>query len=150
MYWIIIAIILFIIEMCTGTFYLLIISASFASAGLAWWLFETSSDTNAMIAIFCSVLGIIFVRFWLKKRQHTRHDSESFNHALNCNQPVVLVKPLQDHLWEVQYRGTIWQAYLQNETKAKIGTVAYITGQKGNTLFINLTPTTKLGENKIV
>jgi membrane protein implicated in regulation of membrane protease activity len=42
MIWFIVALILFVLEMFSGTFYLLVISASLLSAGLAEWLLQTS------------------------------------------------------------------------------------------------------------
>ncbi|MDF7675885.1 NfeD family protein [Neisseriaceae bacterium ESL0693] len=149
MYWIIAAVVLFIIEMFTGTFYLLIISASLASAGLSAWLFQTSQNTNALIAILCSIAGILFMRFWLKKRQPSP-SAELFTQAIDDGQPVVLYKPLADNLWQVQYRGTVWQACLQDAKEAKPGSIAYITGQKGNVLFISLNPDTTLENIKNV
>ncbi|WP_156471545.1 NfeD family protein [Snodgrassella sp. CFCC 13594] len=47
MYWFIAAVLLFVAEMLMGTFYLLVVSASFISAGLAQWLLGTSLGVNA-------------------------------------------------------------------------------------------------------
>ena len=64
MVWCIIALVLFVLEMFTGTFYLLIISASMFSASLSEWLFHTSTITNNLIAATLSIIGILIVRLW--------------------------------------------------------------------------------------
>ena len=68
MFWLIAAVLLFVAEMFMGTFYLLVVSASFVSAGLAEWLLGTPTAVNVSIASLFSVIGIILVRRWQKSR----------------------------------------------------------------------------------
>ncbi|KES12415.1 NfeD-like protein, partial [Snodgrassella alvi SCGC AB-598-O02] len=64
MVWCISALLLFLVELFSGTFYLLVISAAMLSSGLSEWLFNTSTITNMIIATAFSVIGIVIVRLW--------------------------------------------------------------------------------------
>lgn len=136
MIWCILALVLFVLEMFSGTFYLLVISASFLSAGLAEWLLHTSNNTNAILATVFSLIGIIIVRVWQKK--HPRENKAKESDSPDYGQIVILSKPLTDGLWQVQYRGTIWQARFIQPTHAKAGDTAQIISHNGN--ILSLTP----------
>lgn len=139
MYWLIAAVILFIIEMVVGTFYLLIICASLVSVALASYFFHTSLVINNLIAITFSILGILAVRYWQK--MHKSENTESTAAQPDYGQAVILEHAISDQLWQVYYRGTYWQArFIQTET-AKIGESAFIIGHQGNTLLIQRYPT---------
>lgn len=140
MIWCILALALFVIEMFSGTFYLLVISASFLSAGLAEWLLHTSNNTNAILATFFSLIGIIIVRVWQKK--HPRENKAKASDSPDYGQIVILSKPLTSDLWQVQYRGTIWQARFTQPTHAKAGDTAHIISHNGNILNLTLSAST--------
>lgn len=135
MMWFIAAVLLFVAEMFIGTFYLLVISASFISAGLAEWLLGTSTTVNISIASVFSIIGIFLVRRWQKSR--TPRAQEQTDDDLDLGQTVVLAHALPDGLWLVRYRGTEWQAQLDGAS-AHSGDKAQITGRHGNVLRIAL------------
>lgn len=144
MYWLMAAVGLFIIEMFAGTFYLLIVSAAFASTAIASFLFSFSNTINTAIAIFFSIVGIIIVACWQKKFKHKNPNLPA--NITDFGQQVILQHPLPSNLWQVQYRGTIWEAKLQNSETASSGESAYIVGHQGNTLIITTsTPSTLQG-----
>lgn len=130
MYWLIAAVILVVAEMFFGTFYLLVVSAALACAGLAQWLFGTSPAVNAGIAAVMSVIGIALVLRWHKK--HHRSALQVAHDDLDLGQTVVLEHPTADGLWLVRYRGTQWQAELTGT--AAPGATARIVGRHGNVL----------------
>ncbi|PIT13979.1 NfeD family protein [Snodgrassella alvi] len=134
MIWCIAALILFVLEMFSGTFYLLVISASLMSAGLAEWLLQTSNNINILIASAFSIIGIIIVRLWQK--QHPRENKAKASDNPDYGQTVVLTQPLTDDLWQVHYRGTTWQARFTQPTSAKAGDSAQIISHNGNILNI--------------
>lgn len=134
MIWCIAALVLFVLEMFSGTFYMLVISASLLSAGLAEWLLKTSESVNAVIAIVFSILGITIVRAWQKK--HPRENMAKPSDDPDYGQTVILTQLLPDGLWQVHYRGTIWQARFNNPTDAKSGDSAQIISHQGNILNI--------------
>ncbi|PIT45310.1 hypothetical protein BHC46_02290 [Snodgrassella alvi] len=135
MIWFIVALILFVLEMFSGTFYLLVISASLLSAGLAEWLLQTSNNVNAVIATVFSIVGIIIVRLW--QQNHPRENKAKASDNPDYGQTVVLTKPLANDLWQVHYRGTTWQARFIQPTTAKTGDNAQIISHNGN--ILNLT-----------
>ena len=136
MYWLIAAVILVILEMFVGTFYLLVIAAALASVGLTEWLFATGMEFNlALLGVLC--LGGIFLARRYQKRRASDH--VQVNLPLDINQAVKIEQHLHDNVYQVHYRGTVWQAQLQDTQDIDIGQTAYISARQGNVLFIRST-----------
>ena len=136
MYWLIAAVILVVLEMFVGTFYLLVIAAALASVGLTEWLFATGMEFNlALLGVLC--LGGIFLARRYQKRRASDH--VQINLPLDINQAVKIEQHLHDNVYQVHYRGTVWQAQLQDTQDIGIGQTAYISARQGNVLFIRST-----------
>ena len=137
MYWLIAAVILVVLEMFVGTFYLLVIAAALASVGLTEWLFATGMEFNlALLGVLC--LGGIFLARRYQKRRASDH--VQVNLPLDINQAVKIEQHLHDNVYQVHYRGTVWQAQLQDtQQDIGIGQTAYISARQGNVLFIRST-----------
>ncbi len=137
MYWLIAAVILVVLEMFVGTFYLLVIAAALASVGLTEWLFATGMEFNlALLGVLC--LGGIFLARRYQKRRASDH--VQVNLPLDINQAVKIEQHLHDNVYQVHYRGTVWQAQLQDtQQDIGIGQTAYISSRQGNVLFIRST-----------
>ena len=136
MYWLIAAVILVVLEMFVGTFYLLVIAAALASVGLTEWLFATGMEFNlALLGVLC--LGGIFLARRYQKRRASDH--VQVNLPLDINQAVKIEQHLHDNVYQVNYRGTVWQAQLQDTQDIGIGQPAYISARQGNVLFIRST-----------
>ena len=136
MYWLIAAVILVVLEMFVGTFYLLVIAAALASVGLTEWLFATGMEFNlALLGVLC--LGGIFLARRYQKRRASDH--VQINLPLDINQAVKIEQHLHDNVYQVHYRGTVWQAQLQDTQNINIGQTAYISARQGNVLFIRST-----------
>ena len=136
MYWLIAAVILVILEMFVGTFYLLVIAAALASVGLTEWLFATGIEFNlGLLGVLC--LGGIFLARRYQKRRAASH--VQVNLPLDVNQAVKVEQHLHDNVYQVHYRGTVWQAQLQDTQNINIGQTAYISGRQGNVLHIRST-----------
>ena len=136
MYWLIAAVILVVLEMFVGTFYLLVIAAALASVGLTEWLFATGMEFNlALLGVLC--LGGIFLARRYQKRRASDH--VQVNLPLDINQAVKIEQHLHDNVYQVHYRGTVWQAQLQDTQNINIGQTAYISARQGNVLFIRST-----------
>ena len=135
-YWLIAAVILVVLEMFVGTFYLLVIAAALASVGLTEWLFATGMEFNlALLGVLC--LGGIFLARRYQKRRASDH--VQVNLPLDINQAVKIEQHLHDNVYQVHYRGTVWQAQLQDTQDIGIGQTAYISSRQGNVLFIRST-----------
>ena len=136
MYWLIAAVILVVLEMFVGTFYLLVIAAALASVGLTEWLFATGMEFNlALLGVLC--LGGIFLARRYQKRRASDH--VQINLPLDINQAVKIEQHLHDNVYQVHYRGTVWQAQLQDTQDINIGQTAYISARQGNVLLIRST-----------
>lgn len=136
MYWLIAAVILVVLEMFVGTFYLLVIAAALASVGLTEWLFATGMEFNlALLGVLC--LGGIFLARRYQKRRASDH--VQVNLPLDINQAVKIEQHLHDNVYQVHYRGAVWQAQLQDTQDICIGQTAYISARQGNVLFIRST-----------
>jgi membrane protein implicated in regulation of membrane protease activity len=135
-YWLIAAVILVVLEMFVGTFYLLVIAAALASVGLTEWLFATGMEFNlALLGVLC--LGGIFLARRYQKRRASDH--VQVNLPLDINQAVKIEQHLHDNVYQVHYRGTVWQAQLQDTQNINIGQTAYISARQGNVLLIRST-----------
>lgn len=135
MYWFIAAVLLFVAEMLMGTFYLLVVSASFVSAGLAQWLLGTSVGVSALIASLFSIVGIVLVRRWQK--QHRQQFGHNTADDPDKEQLVILMAEQPGGLWLVRYRGAQWQArFPHSNHHAHSGDTARISGKDGNVLLL--------------
>ena len=132
MYWLMAAAVMITIEVMVGTFYLLVVAAALASVGLTEWLFQTPLSVNlGLFALLCLV-GIPLARRFQKQRSQRQHPS---NQPLDVGQNVLVEKHLHHNIYQVKYRGTIWQAQLE-AGQAVSGQTAYIYAQEGNVLLI--------------
>ena len=52
---------------------------------------------------------------------------------------VKIEQHLHDNVYQVHYRGTVWQAQLQDTQNINIGQTAYISARQGNVLLIRST-----------
>jgi membrane protein implicated in regulation of membrane protease activity len=137
--WLIAAFSLVIIELVTGTFYLLVLGlagfagAAVAAAGLS---FGWQAVTSALVAL----AGVVYVHHWRKK---SSAESKSAPFSVDAGQPAVFeswVKRESRHA-RVRYRDTSWDAVIEGDTlaDAQPGEVFYVVSANGNTLKISKT-----------
>lgn len=131
-YWIIAAIIIFIIELFLGTVYLLVLSGALLGASLAAWMF--GNGVAMLIAAVLSLFGCVFV--WYGKSSHHQVRVGLSDSDLDIGQTVIIESQMANGQWCVQYRGTVWEARYALTGSLKIGTTAKIVGKDGNLLII--------------
>lgn len=129
-YWFTAAAALFILEMFSGTFYLLVLSIALLGAGLTAWLFGADASASLLVAAVLSAVGIAAVYRW----QRSRRTPPGKDVDLDIGNTVILHQAQPDNLWLVQYRGSYWQA--QADFTAQAGQSARITGKSGNILIL--------------
>ncbi|BBP01714.1 NfeD family protein [Sulfuriferula nivalis] len=125
--WFVIASILIIFELFTGTFYLLIFGcAALAAAGIAF----TGLDLIAqyITAALIASSGVL----WLRNRPKSQNSSTN---NLDQNQTVEIISWLSDTNARVRYRGTEWDATLVANA-SNTDTHYLIHETLGNTLII--------------
>ena len=135
-YWFIAAVLVLIFELFAGTIYLLVVSAALFGAGLTAWLFDSLAASIITAAVLAAV-GIWWAHGWIKKHRRTPAE-ESARNDLDIGQTVHINRHLHGNLYEVHYRGTLWQAQAENAAGTPAAQTAVITGKNGNILLINL------------
>lgn len=133
--WIIAGFALIIIELMSGTFFLLVLGiGAFAGAAVAWLggtLF-TQCATAGVIAL----IGTYIVYEW-HQRQKSAKGAQGI--MLDLGQPVVFEAWTDPKTGaaRVKYRGASWDAVIEPRQDAQPGDVLYITGQNGQTLRVS-------------
>jgi membrane protein implicated in regulation of membrane protease activity len=131
--------VLVIVELVTGTFYLIVIAAGvFLAAVLAY--FGANALVQAVAGSAVALLGAWYVHHW--------HGAKSLPDAGQANfldkgQPVVLESWVDEAsgLARVKYRGASWDARVAGTApRPAPGAMLYIDGQEGNTLLVGATP----------
>ena len=129
--WVIAAIALVIVELLTGTFYLLVLGlAAAGGAGLAYFAFTFA--LQAGVATVIAVSGVLIVH---RFRAGSAAAAGQGN-AIDIGHRVTLDSWTNEAegLARVRYRGTLWDAKVIGERRA--ATAFYIRGINGSTLTI--------------
>lgn len=132
LFWVITGIALIIVEMLTGTFYLLVLGIAALCAAAAAW-FGHSFWVQALTTAAVAVIGVILI-----KRFRAGTGKPQPDQALDVGQTVMLDSWISepDGLARVKYRNAQWEAQVVGERIAG-GTVFYIHAVDGNTLRVS-------------
>ena len=132
--WLIAGFILIIVELVTGTFYLLVLGIAalvgagvgYASGGFVW---------QAIGAAIVAVAGVIWVNQYKKKMAPKRM------RGLDVGQPAAFdswVNKGAGHA-RVKYRDALWDAQVAGDAAGEPGEILYITSVDGSTLKVSKT-----------
>jgi membrane protein implicated in regulation of membrane protease activity len=129
LYWIVAGIVLVIVELLTGTFYLLVLGVA-ASGGAALAYFGLPFAAQAALATAIAVIGVVIVHRY-RARLHSPTAA-----PMDVGQRVTLDSWVNEAegLARVRYRGTLWDAKVTGSRRA--GTSFYIRSIDGSTLTI--------------
>ncbi len=132
--WAVTGIALIIIEMLTGTFYLLVLGLAALSAAAAAW-FGGSFWVQAVLIAGVSVIGVLLVK---RFRGSAREARAMQGPGLDVGQAVTLDAWISeaDGLARVNYRNAQWEAQVTGERTPE-GKVFYIHAVDGNTLRVS-------------
>ena len=129
--WWIAAAALAVVEMTTGSLYLLVIAAAAAAAGtLAWFGFDLSSQWACAVAV--GMIGPLSL-YQYKKRCASAQPKLSNN--LDIGRIVDVLAWNADGSARVHYRGTQWDARLQDPSAAR-GAQMLIAGSESATFLL--------------
>ncbi len=128
-YWFVLALVLFGVEMVTGTFYLLVISIALAAGGTVA-LLGLGLPAQLVFAAMTGIIGIIILRRW--KGGGT---SDASSQSLDIGQPVGVLSWRDDGVARVHYRGSEWDAELDVPDAAHEG-MFYIKAMRGSVLVL--------------
>lgn len=130
--WAILGFTLVIVELLTGTFYLLVLGlAAFAAAGAAWA--GAAFPMQSIVAGAIAIVGCYGVHLYRAKN------------ATQQMAPVDAGNPARFESWidqgarlaRVSYRGAPWEARIDGGDAPEPGAVVYVQGTDGNTLKVS-------------
>lgn len=131
--WAVAGIVLIIVEMLTGTFYLLVLGIAALAAAAAAWLGQ-SFWVQAVVTAAVATSGVILVN------RHRARSAGTPQRSLDVGQAVTLESWISeaDGLARVNYRNAQWEARVTGE-RTSGGKVFYIHAVEGNTLLVSAT-----------
>ena len=129
--WAILGLTLVIVELMTGTFYLLVLGIAAFGAALAAWLGQPFG-VQAVVAAVIAALGCYGVHVF---------------HAKSTTRPMAPVdagQPASFENWvdqgarlaRVRYRGALWDALVDGDAAIDAGAMLYVVTANGNTLKV--------------
>lgn len=130
--WLLIGFGLLIVELLTGTFYLLVLGiAAFGGAAAAWLGhgFPAQIVTTAVVAAVGS---------WLVHGYRIRNAQQQMK-PVDFARPVTFEKWMnqQDRLARVRYRDASWEALVESDAGIEAGATLYILSTDGNMLRVS-------------
>ena len=132
--WLIAGFILIIVELVTGTFYLLVLGlAALVGAGVGYA--SGAFVWQAVGAAVVAVAGVIWVNQFKKKMAPKRM------RGLDVGQPAAFdswVNKGAGHA-RVKYRDALWDAQVASDASGEPGEILYITSVDGSTLKVSKT-----------
>ena len=132
--WLAAGCLLVIVELLTGTFYLLMLGiAAFAGSAAAW--FRLGFWPETLIAAAVGIAGV----FWVQRRRKVMPQADM--PSLDVGQAVKLDGWISQEQGaaRVRYRDALWDAQVAGERDFGAGQILYIHAIDGNTLKVALT-----------
>lgn len=129
--WAIVGLALVIIELLTGTFYLLVLGIAAFGAALAAWLGQ-GFPLQAVVAAVIAALGCYGVHVY-----HTKNSTRQMT-PMDAGQPASFENWVDEgaRLARVRYRGSSWDALVEGEATVDSGALLYVISTHGNTLKV--------------
>ena len=128
-YWFLLALGLIMLELATGTFYMLMVGLALAVGGFAAY-FGLSFPTQLTLSGIAGVAGTLILQ--RMRRDKVRAEP---NQSLDIGQAVQRVTWLQNGNARVLYRGAEWAAEAESSDTPREGTL-YIKALRGSTLIL--------------
>lgn len=130
--WLLLGLGLIIVELLTGTFYLLILGLAAGIGSIAAWL-GSPIWMQALLVAIAAVAGGILI-----KRRKPAPVSPADN-QMDIGQTVVVESWLSEpqQLARVRYRDASWDAEVLGGDRVGIGSVLYVVGTEGNRLKVS-------------
>jgi membrane protein implicated in regulation of membrane protease activity len=132
--WAITGLALVIIELLTGTFYLLVLGIAAFGAALAAW-FGLEFAVQVVIAAIVAAIGVYVVH------AYRRRNAAQQMRPIDAGQPASFERWVDRAagLARVHYRGASWEARFDGEPGAALdaGALVYVREVQGNTLKVS-------------
>ena len=128
-YWFLLALGLIMLEMATGTFYMLVVGLALAVGGFAAY-FGLSFPTQLTLSGLAGVAGTLILRRMRRDKVSAEPDQ-----SLDIGQAVQRVTWLPNGNGRAIYRGAEWTAEAESSDTPREGTL-YIKALRGSTLIL--------------
>ena len=130
--WAILGLTLVVVELLTGTFYLLVLGlASFGAAGAAWA--GSEFPMQAIVAGAIAAIGCYGVHVYRAKNTTQQMASVDFGNPAKFESWI----DQGSRLARVSYRGAPWEARIDGGDSPEPGAIVYVQGTDGNTLKVS-------------
>ena len=131
--WAILGLALVIIELLTGTFYLVMLGIAAFGAALAAWLGQPFG-VQAIVAAVVSAAGCYGVHVYRARNVKEQMPS------LDAGQPASFESWVDQgaRRARVRYRGTSWEAVVDGDAPIDAGAMLYVVTAHGNTLKVTV------------
>jgi membrane protein implicated in regulation of membrane protease activity len=129
--WAVAGLVLVIVELLTGTFYLLMLGVAAFGAALAAF-FNLEFGTQAIVAVLISAIGCYGVHVYRARNRAQQMP------PIDAGMPASFetwVDP-RERLAKVRYRGASWEAHVEGLEAIEPGATVYVLGTAGNTLRV--------------
>jgi membrane protein implicated in regulation of membrane protease activity len=129
--WAVIGLVLVIVEVMTGTFYLLMLGVAAFGAALAAWL-GLGFSAQSIVAAVVSAVGCYGVHVYRAK------NSAQQMAPIDAGMPASFESWLDAgaRLARVRYRGASWDARVEGSDAIEPGATVYVLAADGNTLRV--------------
>jgi membrane protein implicated in regulation of membrane protease activity len=131
--WALVGLTLVVVELLTGTFYLLMLGVAAFGAALAAWLGQ-GFPVQVIVGAVIAALGCYLVHAYREKNKHQQMSS------VDAGQPASFEEWVDrgGHLARVRYRGASWDAQIDaaEGTEPAPGAMLYVLSTHGNTLKV--------------
>jgi membrane protein implicated in regulation of membrane protease activity len=112
LFWFVLAFVLVVVELMTGTFYVLMIAIAFAAGGATAWLGGAVWAQFLAASLVGALATLVLRRSRVgKASRHADHATDA-EQNLDIGQAVAVVQWTEEGTTRVQYRGTQWDAVL--------------------------------------
>lgn len=131
--WLVAGILLVIVELMTGTFYLLILGIAAIAASIVAW----SGGTFWMQAAIAGAVAIGGLFFVVNRRRDI--EGQGSIEPIDIGQPAAFEawRHEPDRLAQVRYRGATWDAVVEGDGAVAAGATLYVTAVQGNRLKVS-------------
>ena len=129
--WAILGLALVIVELLTGTFYLLMLALAAFGAALVAWLGQ-GFGVQAVVAAVIAAAGCYGVHVYRARNEKGRMT------PLDAGQPASFESWVDPgaRLARVRYRGASWDALVDGDSAPDPGAMLYVVSTSGNTLKV--------------
>ena len=132
--WLLAGLLLVVVELMTGTFYLLILGIAAGIGALVAFLDQPFWMQALIAAIAAGVGGILVNRYHRKVNDTSPEDT-----ANDVGQTVTIESWVSEpqRLARVRYRGTIWDADVLGNDRTEVGARLYVVATQGSRLKVS-------------